>query len=385
MQNDKNLKERFAGFGAKPSENLWNKIENSLDKKEKKRNFILWWISGSAAVIVFFVIFKTSTSTNIKASNEKETTNVPKKPKIENISYQNESINEKSKTVLENSTQKQAKKISTQKQTVLTQVEKQLSDEKVLKNDLEHTMTSTEKELKDSIIETNVKNDLTENVTIDSIQSGKATSEVLIQTISESLDILKPKKKIEFGILYGAFRGSKTSTLNSASFSNNESLTNNDASQAISSNSIIYYPIIPINIQLYIAKEFENGIKISSGIGFANFGNVIKNGKNTYKSQHNRFNIPLLVEFVFLKRRSIQLYSGIGLNNDISIPSNKNSDAPKYFAYFQAQSSINFLLNENCKLAIQPVLRYDFINQNDLPFIGDRLLFGGNLGIIRMF
>lgn len=54
MQTDKpgSLSDKFNGFGAAPSDALWNAVEASLDKSEtKKRRFVWWWFAGLAAGI----------------------------------------------------------------------------------------------------------------------------------------------------------------------------------------------------------------------------------------------------------------------------------------------------------------------------------------------
>src|SRR5687768_8086500 len=55
MQTDKpgSLRDKFGGFGAAPTDQLWDSIAASLDQKEKKRRGAFWWwFGGLAAVLV---------------------------------------------------------------------------------------------------------------------------------------------------------------------------------------------------------------------------------------------------------------------------------------------------------------------------------------------
>lgn len=55
MQDDKlrgGLGSKFEGFGAAPSEGLWDAISDSLDGKKKKRRGIIWWFTGAGIAAV---------------------------------------------------------------------------------------------------------------------------------------------------------------------------------------------------------------------------------------------------------------------------------------------------------------------------------------------
>ncbi|MEX1000692.1 MAG: outer membrane beta-barrel protein [Crocinitomicaceae bacterium] len=55
MQNEQHkgsLTDKFEGFGAAPSDELWGKIDAGLEEKKKRRGIIWWWMgSGMAAII----------------------------------------------------------------------------------------------------------------------------------------------------------------------------------------------------------------------------------------------------------------------------------------------------------------------------------------------
>ncbi|MBK9190104.1 MAG: hypothetical protein IPM77_00665 [Crocinitomicaceae bacterium] len=62
MQTDQpgSLKDKFGGFGAAPTDQLWNAIENKLDQKEKKRRGAFWWwfTSMAAGLTFLFLVFR---------------------------------------------------------------------------------------------------------------------------------------------------------------------------------------------------------------------------------------------------------------------------------------------------------------------------------------
>src|SRR5687768_7733143 len=62
MQTDKpgSLGDKFDGFGAAPTDQLWNSIASSLDQKEKKKRGAFWWWFGgiAASVALLFGIYQ---------------------------------------------------------------------------------------------------------------------------------------------------------------------------------------------------------------------------------------------------------------------------------------------------------------------------------------
>lgn len=90
QQNSGSLKDRFEGYGAAPSEGLWDRIEDSLDEKKKRRGIIWWWFGGIAAVLVLaFGMYKLGYKDGAEISQNSEV-------KIETSEDQNELSNKNS-------------------------------------------------------------------------------------------------------------------------------------------------------------------------------------------------------------------------------------------------------------------------------------------------
>lgn len=93
---DKLFQENLRDFKATPSKNVWNGIENKLDKK-KRRVIPIWWYTGVAALIalgLFLFPFQNNTITpqkeNITKKQEDSTT--LKKDSLQNIKSINKEI-----------------------------------------------------------------------------------------------------------------------------------------------------------------------------------------------------------------------------------------------------------------------------------------------------
>ena len=56
MQNKGGLHNKFEGFGAAPSDQLWDSIASNLDQKKRKRAIFWWWFgSGLFAATTLFI------------------------------------------------------------------------------------------------------------------------------------------------------------------------------------------------------------------------------------------------------------------------------------------------------------------------------------------
>ena len=93
MQNKGSLHNKFEGFGAQPSKNLWDSIASNLDQKKKRRAIIFWWLgSGFAAGIV--VLF------GVKFINDSNNINTPEQ--ITNKTNQVEKVQSFNENVIKN-------------------------------------------------------------------------------------------------------------------------------------------------------------------------------------------------------------------------------------------------------------------------------------------
>ena len=95
---NKNMSNRFEGFGSTPSKSVWTGIEAHLIKSERKRRFIIWWFSGILALglvssLFFFPKKKNNTSTNQLTSN-KEIENTSTSSNLEHNSLNSSSSKE---------------------------------------------------------------------------------------------------------------------------------------------------------------------------------------------------------------------------------------------------------------------------------------------------
>lgn len=67
---DKLFQKEFEGFEAKPDDNVWAKIEASLDKKKKKRVIPIWWSLGGAAALLAILMYVFIPNEKLKGSEE---------------------------------------------------------------------------------------------------------------------------------------------------------------------------------------------------------------------------------------------------------------------------------------------------------------------------
>lgn len=66
MQKDNNLQDRFAEFGAQPTDQVWTNLEAELTRKKKRRAVLLWWTGlsfGALTILLVFMFLNTLYST----------------------------------------------------------------------------------------------------------------------------------------------------------------------------------------------------------------------------------------------------------------------------------------------------------------------------------
>jgi len=421
MQTDQpgSLKEKFGGFGAAPSDQLWNTIDSKLNQKErKKRGAFWWWFTGVAAGLTFiFLVFRFGYEIGKRESQGSLVINLDEKS-------QNQQNIENSEIISEENPSNQ------------TELNKDLNKIKEDKN--EHTVHHSESENQSHSNQQGESANEEKRVII--VQpdvavlhqrvelSGVSGDEKLVLMPEADVKKLKNDNEVPFELNSVAIEKQKASgkweiglnagTLNTINASNQKVFTDQNNFLAtdnlpdentIQGSGLESYNLQPefsstirrpLFFELTAQRNFGRRWSIASGLQFNFISGVNNYLAGDLQSSRSRFfsiAIPLAVEMDLIKRRRFEFNWVAGLNYEFpmvqhltntyyntSIASQKSlSFCSGYMISAFTAPRFTFNLNENIALQFAPQLRYYFhqtIN-SEMPLLKRNLWGGISVGV----
>lgn len=417
MQTDQpgSLKDKFGGFGAAPTDQLWSKIENKLDQKErKKRGAFWWWFSGVAAGLTFlFLVFRFGYELGKNANEQVLTQKQEEKLSNEGLS-QDTNMNTQEQQVDDAVLDNSDKLLEDKNENKLN-----FSDSKNnLPEPNQNNKDTNEPEIK--IVEQNVKVPLKKEILTDVNVLSKMNG-TPINRIDNNHDVpfemnliaveRKPSTgKWEIGFSAGSLASLESHNEKYLADQNlltaPDNLNQENAIQGLefaSYNSLtetvakIYRPLFfEFNASRSIGKRWN----IASGLGFNYITAISRYSAGSMESVRSKFwsvSVPVIASYDLIKRDKFSFSAGAGLNYEIPF---LQTIRASYFSTFEAMTTtrsfckgymisavfkpeFGFRLNENVSLGVSPLLRYYFHQslQSDVPLLKRDYWLGLNVGL----
>ncbi|SFT89214.1 hypothetical protein SAMN05216474_2981 [Lishizhenia tianjinensis] len=420
MQKDSNLKNRFAEFGAAPSEQVWSNLEAELVGKKKKRAALLWWTGTSFVVLTSVLVFlfvNTLTPEGDKMSKIEEV-----KEPLNSLEQKNndQSVVEETGDVIHvRKDENAADEVVVDKSEAsfkywgsdLSMDESLLGNPSTFKR-VEPAFYSIEASpipgLGDSI-EVRQKDEnenetyliADDNVTKDStgiteIQNNE--EELVAQKISRA-DSISPKEDLEenselarasllpevvlskwsFGIHVGEAYDYRP--VESSVGYSNDALVN---SPAVNNE----YAVIDqttrfnnrMNVHLSAAYAIKPWLNVSAGLGYGQFVKKTTGTEQSFNSSGLHGHVisqPLQVNFEFLSGQKLSAYGGLGYTNTYFISPTRTG----YVGSAQIQMGLKYQLKPKLYLDLQPYFQY-YKTGNEIEGLYGNGLIGAQIGIV---
>lgn len=421
MQTDQpgSLKEKFGGFGAAPSDQLWNTIDSKLNQKErKKRGAFWWWFTGVAAGLTFiFLVFrfgyevgKRESQSSLmvnqdeKSQNQQNTEN-SEITSEENLSNQAE-LNKDLNKITEDKNENTVHHSESENQSHSYQQGESVNEEKkviIVQPDVEvpHQRVELSGVSGDEKLVLMPESDITrlENVT-----------DIPFELNNVAIEKQKSIGKWEIGLNAGTLSAINASNQKVFTDQNNFLATDNLPDEnTIQGSGLESYNLQPefsstirrpLFFELTAQRNFGRRWSIASGLQFNFISGVNNYLAGDLQSSRSRFfsiAIPLAVEFDLIKRRRFEFSWVAGLNYEF--PMVQQITNTYYNASVSSQKSLSFCsgymisaftaprftfnLNENIALQLTPQLRYYFhqtIN-SEMPLLKRNLWGGISVGV----
>lgn len=400
------LKDRFEEFGSEPTNDLWDRISNTLDEKNRRKPVFIWIFRSLAGIFILgflaLGIFnkeseKISQNTNesyqrhsksdVNSVNANEVNKQKKEEKTDDKSSTNSSSLNSNSTIsysdkeIRTSRQKTNNLISIPSSTINEKVVEKNYDIEIIP-EVNNTTIVTLDLKKDSIF-VNDKHVLSE------------LSPIKSDSLSDATKFKKPSKRFEIGLSYSYYLGQirDYSSIQNSSFENYSdvsSFPNNPDTQPIS-NANYYRIAAPLNVHVHFSLFLNNKFRLDSELGYSRFTAYYLDSSKTVISTMpviQSVSIPLGISFNQQIRSSNHyLQVGIGIVNDLS-PKNWNQSNSFYYALStQARVGYSYYIgkNENWKMFTNLSWRYSFYEQQKHSLINKRNLFGMQFGFARCF
>lgn len=389
MQENNSLRNKFEGFKADPSPQVWENIERSLDEKKRRRGFIWWW-AGLAASLIFGLFVWTNSSNNSEQSNSQKTTFHAKqkanhKTKNAHISKQSENrlhvdTNRTAySSIIPTNSNPRFKRI---KSTKINKGSDEVKDE--FKSDFEKQFVQNNQEIPTDQAHLNL-------LTVEPIRNTEFNliPDFSMKQIKQITPL--PYRHWEMQLLVGgATTGREEMMIPSNYF---DALTEN---QGTITNGT--YPIVienPAEIKSYrnvqttisglISYTTKSRFRFSSGISYQRFYTQLLETKK-FQAEMHLIQVPLLVDYSFNITSKWRWDVGTGIGMGYGFNKHQPIDYSTWRTDFLVQSSVRYALSNRFSLQLQPQARIVFWDSQKAEFgkVSPWYL-GGTLGGVWSF
>ncbi len=427
---ESNLKNRFDGFGAAPTNELWDRIETTLDEKQRRKPLFWWVYYGIAAIFVVGLVVTqfqnpeltknekdarlsevnaqkgagSSIKPEVHANQKLDTSKIGTGKAADSTSsanankhpYKRSEENQLKKVITAGDESSQKGNNKTRKTPVTPPKEEETNVlMELVPNEWEGSTTN-----EDVVVP---QNDLAQESDEVPTQQEKDTNDVAVTKDSTNVDpipleilpvIKEPKsnRRFEIGISYSWLTGQRKPISSSASATYNMVVPGETDPIVPEANTKFYSVTIPINLHVNYGYYFNSKWRLDSELGYSQFHFIHLdkyNNKLAHFTRIRSISIPVFISYIStFKNPRHTLNYGVGVGNDLSFA---NWNASNRFYYgLSAQLRIGygyyFGTSHNWKASINFVMRqtvYEAAVQKSS--FNNRLLYGGQIGVSRCF
>lgn len=391
MLEDKPWTSRFDNFGAKPSDELWNKIEAQLDKK-KKRGLVFWWFTGLAgtALLVFgslhFFSKELETSSVVKKNNHPPAA----KHSISKRSNAGNAFTQQTFAPNPVSLKKsRAESVFTAWNTT--------QGEDFLEKEMFQRVKESKKHRTDKntvALSADNSNQIANPVQDKDTVVEESSSDTKMEMVTETPVLKVPTTKgkgFEFAISLGAARSEKVYAAKDQPYiSIGSSVPDNNSLNFESGDSSINHilPFVPIQLQILVGKNLGRFVRVSSGLGLQLYSerthytaaSVEASTKSLIFAQ-----LPFLVDLKILSNEKWEWSAGSG----VTLAYHRIGNTPEWIGHWNMnwhlQTAVRFQFSPRWQAFLQPNYRL-YTSKNALENSPYRNKFIGlNLGLVRTF
>lgn len=392
MQENNSLGDKFEGFKADPSPQVWESIERSLDEKKRRRGFICWWAGLAASLIFGLMIWTNASNKTVQVNSQKITFHTQQKENQLITSRKEAKTNETGMYAKSNRSEHfspipaNVNPInSTINRTKSTKSDKQaglVNDE--VNNYFSRQLLQNQKEGSINRIDMNVR-------TIDPIPNieYKVTPNFFVSHIKEFLPVKVQDWQLQL-LVGGAFTGREemmvASTALNTMADDQGSATNGTYPIEVENPATIkHYRNIHSTISGLISYTSRSRFRITSGISYQRFFTQLLESKKIQAEMHF-VHVPLLVDYSLLRSSRWQWHLGTGIGFGYGFNKNQAINYTTGRSDFLIQSSIRYALSNRFALQFQPQARVFFWDSHTAAFgkVSPWYL-GGTLGGIWCF
>lgn len=427
MQKDRGLQDRFAEFGAQPSEQVWTKLETDLKGKKKRRAALLWWTGlsfGVISILLVFLFVKTLPSTNdlkvskvLAVEQENVAKNRSQKEKGETgTTFEKNSISKPNKEVDENKNDLSKFYLNSnfrkEEQALLKKI---ITPEYGVHPDIEvgNIVEVVDLNLspKDSLPrkkrEVELKRDDFYNLAIKSVNDSinqepkvlrtykdttKAADSIikkdevnLTPLVAENKSNSQPQRgNWSFGLFVGRAQSIRadeaTEAINTGGFQSD--LTNMEVVNYMYYNKETNYNKV-LSVELNASYTWRKRWRLRAGLGYEKYNRIVVSelaslNSNTFYTK--TFYQSTQLNYAFLQKRKIEAYLGLGYNNAFS-STIAQSLSESYVGSVQIQTGVRLNLSEQWALDLQPYLqRFNYWGKTNGLYRNS--LLGASFGVV---
>lgn len=396
MQNKGSLHNKFEGFGAQPSDNLWNSIASNLDQKKKKRVILFWWLGSSlAAVVLLFIVLKYSTNggeinitentiESLIEDDQIELTNIETEEDVENLNLIDDNSNIASEIISykDNGSKNIAPKTNTstflKKKDLLTQ-------------SLLTTEVNIETGITSNRIELGAEND--EELNIDKLEiplieelGVKKKSNLCHNEILQ----IKPKLNWMYSFKIQSQKGFDLSKSYTAAEIVNTANNNVELDNFLT--EINAKTFRPLTLRFGLAKKLNNRFSFQTGIDLG----WIQTNSTVSKSSIFTIGLPIKLNLTLIERKRGVFYTDFGLINELPFfertqilaPASYGLDESKFVTGFLGGTELglgfNYKLNENFKFDVNSGFKWYYYQgvKSGTPITSQNVFLTFNAGLI---
>lgn len=388
MQNKGSLHNKFEGFGAQPSENLWNSIASNLDQKKKRRGIIFWWLgSGFTAVLVIFLGVRFMNDSNDNTTSNQLVDNINHTEKVEVLNTTNVKHEESIQiTNLSNDNSNSEAQINTQRTSPNqvnidpnTSLTKDSNTNKIELTNNEEVFAQNENNQKFELVAEKRNKTFIEKFHLPVIP------ELSISRNSElgMNEIEMPKSKSKWMYSFN-IQSQKGFELPKPTYEAENEMTNNPNLFDLASEPIIAKTFRPLTVHFGMGKQLNKRLSFQSGIDVG----WIQTNSGLSKTSLFSIGIPVKLNLTMIERKRGAFYTDFGLVNEIPVisitrnltGSNYTSTSSKFVSGFLGGTELglgfNYKLNENLKFDINSGFKWYYYQKvNDINTLTSQNVF----------
>lgn len=439
---ESNLKDRFEDFGSAPSNELWDRIESTLDEKPQRKP-LFWWLFYAVASIFVVGIMTMHFQTSGISNNQQSKADLQLNKQMEKDSFgkQKDPMNKSSESSEGNSDSNVFTKGKTPKdpfQENLIEKNQEVQVRKVDRNILihiqdkivgeenkkeiavdsqktnqnnQHTDRENEpfdkledRELEDPKMDVSVKpneelsqkeKDSSDNTTIG---ETKSNSDSILSVEKDNLKETAAKLRFEIGFSYSYLAGQQRDYISNSPTSDNSfnsvpSTQLSNETFSVSDSNTKYYDIaMPLNFHLNFAYYFNPNWRLDNDLGYSQFKYTYLDEEKNKLADHvliHSISIPLSISYITtIRKPQFTLNYGAGVFNDFSF-GNWNTSNQFYYglsAQIKLGYGYRFGVSESWKFSVNFVMRQTLYEGSALKSsFNNRFLYGGQIGIAKCF